>query len=253
MTTPPLTDEQQAKFLRESSTGVYLSSSVGACLGDVVTPTGFKRYLEELRQAAGNSTHPLEQMLWEQFAMAHHNLGRIYSQASGSKTINEVQIYSAVLIKLHAELRLLGETLNRMSKHDTSEVAHEAPKPGKKANSGDRSQVSGKQNTQLTGNEAGESDEPTVVPFTESASPPDGEINCCGGGFRIRGGNGCGCRLWHTARGHITPVPAPRRERRRRSPTGRHARRGAGRCVSCIVIWPRCERCCRPSGSSASS
>ena len=166
MTTPPLTDEQQAKFLRESSTGVYLASSVGACLGDIVTPTGFKRYLEELRQAAGASSHPLAQMLWEQFAMAHHNLGRLYSQASGSKTIDEVQVYSAVIIKLQSELRQLGETLGRMSKGATGRTAEKSQSPSKTQFSSTSSQNS---DTELTNNEAGGSDVPTVVPFTESA------------------------------------------------------------------------------------
>ena len=168
MTTPALTEEQQAKFLRESSTGVYLASSVGDCLGNVVTPAGFTIYMDELRQGAGNTTSPLVQMLWEQFAMAHHNLGRIYSQASGSKSIEEVQTYSAILIKLHAELRLLGETLNRMSKQDTSEASQDTSKPGKKANGRPLPPGSGTQNTQLTGNYAGESDEPTVIPITQS-------------------------------------------------------------------------------------
>ncbi len=166
---PPLTDEQQAKFLRESSTGVYLASSVGACLGEVVTPTGFRRYLEELRQAVGASSHPLAQMLWEQFAMAHHNLGRLYSQASGSKTIVEVQTYSAILIKLHAELRLLGETLLRLSKADTNKADDDASNRDEKADCRARPKDSGKQITELTNNEAGGSDEPNVVPFTQSA------------------------------------------------------------------------------------
>ena len=168
MTTASLTDEQQAEFLRESSAGVYLSSSVGACLGNVVTPTGFKRYLEELRQAAGDSTNPLTQMLWEQFAMAHHNLGRLYSQASQSKTLDEIQTYSAILLKLHAELRLLGETLHRLSKHDTTEATHEASSSDNQADCRARPKDSGKQDTQLT-SKAGGTDEPTVVPFTQSA------------------------------------------------------------------------------------
>lgn len=168
MTTPTLTEEQQAKFLRESSAGVYLASSVGECLGNVVTAPGFRRYLEELRQAAGNPTDPLQQMLWEQFAMAHHNLGRLYHQASGSKTVDEVQTYSAVLLKLHSELRQLGETLHRMSKSGLGGVGGSSTQPSSSMTA-DRPTDSGERDTQLTGNKAGGVDEPTVIPFTEPA------------------------------------------------------------------------------------
>ena len=170
MTTPPLTDEQQAKFLRESSAGVYLSSSVAACLGNAVTPTGFKRYLADIRKSAGASAHPLAQMLWEQFALAHHNLGRLYSQASQSKTLDEIQTYSAILLKLHAELRLLGETLHKLSKPNTNEANHEAPPSGQKPDVRARPEGFEKQNTEETSNAVGDSDEPTVIPITESSS-----------------------------------------------------------------------------------
>ena len=73
-----LSVEQQAQFLRDSSAGVYLSASVGACLGNTISPPGFKAYLDQLLISAGDSVHPLTRMMWEQFAMGHHNLGRLY-------------------------------------------------------------------------------------------------------------------------------------------------------------------------------
>jgi len=164
-TTTTLTDAQQAAFLRDSSASVYLTSSVGACLGNVVTPTGFRLYLEELRQAAGNPTDPLQQMLWEQFAMAHHNLGRLYHQASGAKTIDEVQIYYAVTLKLHAELRQLGETLHRLSKSERSSAASSSKQPSMTA---DLPTDSGGRDTQQGSTESEGTDDRTIIPFTES-------------------------------------------------------------------------------------
>lgn len=169
-TTTTLTDAQQAAFLRDSSASVYLTSSVGACLGNVVTPTGFRLYLEELRQAAGNPTDPLQQMVWEQYVMAHHNLGRLYHRASGSATIDEAAVYSSIIIKLHAELRLLSETLHRLSKPGVAKTADTPPSRRGQSMAAARPADFENSNTQLTSNEAGEPDEPNVIPFIEPAS-----------------------------------------------------------------------------------
>ena len=161
-----LSVEQQAQFLRESSAGVYLSASVGACLGNTISPLGFKEYLDELRASAGDSVHPLTRMMWEQFAMGHHNLGRLYSRAAQSTTIDEMTAYSAIIVKLHAELRLLSETLHRLNKPGLAAAADEHPQSKKASRPADFENS----NTQLTSNEAGEPDEPNVIPFIEPAS-----------------------------------------------------------------------------------
>ena len=168
MTTASLTDEQQAAFLRESSAAAYLATSAGPCFGDSITPAGFRQYLEDLRREAGSPTHPVPRMLIEQLAMVHHSAGRIHSRVAEAKTLDEFSAYSAVLVKLLAEQRLLGETLHRLSKHDTTEATHEAPRPNKKADRRSRPKDSGKQHTQLTSNAVGDSDEPTIVPITQS-------------------------------------------------------------------------------------
>ena len=158
-----LTDEQQAEFLRDSAAGLYLSASVGPCLGNQITPTGFKQYLADLRQSAGASSNPLVQLLWEQFSLAHHNLGRLYSQASQSKTIDEMQAYSMVIIKLHAELRLLGETLNRLQKPGEAHAADDHDRRKSAARRGN----SESRDIKLGSNESGDADDRTVIPFTE--------------------------------------------------------------------------------------
>ena len=162
-----LSVEQQAQFLHDSSAGVYLSASVGACLGNTISPPGFKAYLDQLLISAGDSAHPLTRMMWEQFAMGHHNLGRLYSRAAQSTTIDEMTAYSAIIVKLHAELRLLSETLHRLHKPGVAECPpcqHGQSKPAARPADFENS------NTQLTSNEAGEPDEPNVIPFIEPAS-----------------------------------------------------------------------------------
>ncbi len=162
--TSSLTDTQQAAFLRDSSAGLYLSASVGPCLGNQVSPTGFKAYLDELRLSAGDSTHPLTRMMWEQFAMGHHNLGRLYSQASQSKTIDEMSAYSTVIVKMHTELRLLSETLHRLNKPGLAAAADEHPQSKKASRPGD----SGERDTQLRSKATEDHHEPSILPFTES-------------------------------------------------------------------------------------
>lgn len=164
----PLSDEQQSTLLRESSAAVYLNASVGTCFGGSVTVAGFKQYLADLRQSAGSSSHPLEQMLWEQFAMAHHNLGRLYARAAESKMIDEVQIYSVVLLKLHAELRLLGESLHRMAKAEASGKADGVSNQPQQSKLNGPVQASGKPNTELTSNAEELHHEPHVIPFAQS-------------------------------------------------------------------------------------
>ena len=164
----PLSSEQQSLFMRESSAAVYLNASVGTCFGDSVTVAGFKQYLAELRQLAGNSSHPLEQMLWEQFALAHHNLGRLYSLATESKTIDEVQTYSVVILKLHAELRLLGESLHRMARAEASGKADGVSNQPQPSKLNAPVQAPGKPNTELTGNAEALHHEPHVIPFAQS-------------------------------------------------------------------------------------
>ncbi len=159
-----LSVEQQAQFLRDSSAGVYLSASVGACLGNTISPLGFKAYLDQLLISAGDSAHPLTRMMWEQFAMGHHNLGRLYSRAAQSTTIEEMTAYSTVVVKMHSELRLLSETLHRLNKPGLAAAADERSQ-SKKAS---RPRDSENSNTQQGSTESGDTEEPNVLPFTES-------------------------------------------------------------------------------------
>ena len=164
----PLSSEQQSMFMRESSAAVYLNASVGTCFGDSVTVAGFKQYLAELRQLAGNTSHPLEQMLWEQFALAHHNLGRLYSLATESKSIDEVQTFSAVILKLHAELRLLGESLYRISKSEAGGKVDGVSNQSQQSKLNGPVQALGKSNTKLTSNAEELHHEQHVIPFSKS-------------------------------------------------------------------------------------
>ena len=167
-TTTTLTDAQQAAFLRESAGGLYLSASVGPCLGNHITPAGFKEYLANLRQSAGSSSNPLEQLLWEQLALGHHNLGRLYSRAAEAKTIDEVGCYSSITNKLHGELRLLSETLHRIQKSGGATAADNSSSPHKQTMAAARPADLENSNTQQGSKPTGDDHEPSILPFTES-------------------------------------------------------------------------------------
>ncbi len=166
--TSNLTDTQQAAFLRDSSAGLYLSASVGPCLGNQISPTGFKEYLANLRQSAGSSSNPLEQLLWEQLALGHHNLGRLYSRAAEAKTIDEVGCYSSITNKLHGELRLLSETLHRIQKSGGATAADNSSSPHKQTMAAARPADLENSNTQQGSKPTGDDHEPSILPFTES-------------------------------------------------------------------------------------
>ena len=56
--------------------GSYLYATASHIVGSNISPESFVAYLDQLLEEAGQPTDPIERMLIEQIAMAHHNIGR---------------------------------------------------------------------------------------------------------------------------------------------------------------------------------
>ncbi len=119
LTDPPsdLTDEekqnldqiiQQATILRELSGGLCLAKILKEDFGSKVGITGFQYYRDQLFRDAGNPDDPIERMLIEQLAFAHHNLARLYIQATSATTPKQTEIYYAAAARLLSEFRRLA-------------------------------------------------------------------------------------------------------------------------------------------------
>ena len=109
-----LSPEEQHEFLRKHGFahnlkhkmgGSYLYATASQIVGPDVSPESFVAYLDQLVEEAGQPTDPIERMLIEQIAMAHHNIGRLYVRAASAETLDQVNVYNAAAARLLAEFR----------------------------------------------------------------------------------------------------------------------------------------------------
>lgn len=115
-----LTDRQQevmdgiqhkANIIRDVAFPAAMAAAIP--VSHEVGPASFKVYLDGLRKDAGNPTDPVEIMLVEQLALAHHRVAQLHVQAEQSKTIDEAKVFTVAAARLTGELRRLALALNQ--------------------------------------------------------------------------------------------------------------------------------------------
>ena len=101
---PPRPSDLQARQLRETASSCYL---YGASAGvfPAVEAAAYTAYLEQLLKDAGDPGDPIERMLVEQLAQAHHAVGRLYFKASNSETVDAAGVYLVAAARLMNEFR----------------------------------------------------------------------------------------------------------------------------------------------------
>jgi hypothetical protein len=99
---PPV--DVHALSLRWSAAGCYLYGASAGVFPQVET-VAFTKYMDGLRWAAGDATDPVEQMLIEQVALAHHAVGRLHIKASAAEGAVAAGVYLAAAARLTAEFR----------------------------------------------------------------------------------------------------------------------------------------------------
>jgi hypothetical protein len=108
---PPAEDEDQRRFhglaenLRDKTAAAYLSVVTAGVPGSTMPPEAYLQYLQTLLAEAGNPSDPIERMLIEQIALAHHNIGRLYSRAANTQHLDQSKAYYAAAVRLLAEFR----------------------------------------------------------------------------------------------------------------------------------------------------
>jgi hypothetical protein len=100
----PQPTDPHALRLRWSAAGVYL---FGASAGvfPLVEAAAFTQYMDAVRRDAGDPADPVEQMLLEQVALAHHAVGQLFMKASAAETVGAAGVYLAAATRLTAEVR----------------------------------------------------------------------------------------------------------------------------------------------------
>jgi hypothetical protein len=83
----------------------YLAGSATPALPQRIPAESFQAYLDKLLQDAGAAKDPIEKILVEQVAMAHHNIGRLYLSAARNESLEQVQAYHQAASRLLGELR----------------------------------------------------------------------------------------------------------------------------------------------------
>jgi hypothetical protein len=100
-------------------------------LGSTFDGAAYKIYLDDVLSRCSDPADPIERMLLEQLALAHHALGRLHVRAAEARSLPEAQLYHASAARLLGEFRLTALALKtyRMSGESTGRVSA-SPRPG---------------------------------------------------------------------------------------------------------------------------
>jgi hypothetical protein len=80
-------------------------SATALGLDALVDPTGCRCYLDAVIRDAGGPTDPIEVMMLEQLALAHHRIAQLHGCAGQANQPEAVKVYSAAAARLWGEFR----------------------------------------------------------------------------------------------------------------------------------------------------
>ena len=98
--------EREADIIQDALFAASMAGAISASNG--VSSSGFKVFLERLLKQAGNPTDPVERMMIEQLALAHHRIAQLHVQAAEADTVDAAKQYTAMAIRLTGELRRMS-------------------------------------------------------------------------------------------------------------------------------------------------
>ena len=115
-----LTPEQQVVMDRVQSKAdiirdIAFPAAMAAALPiakDIGT-AAFKLYRDGLLKQAGSPTDPIEVMLIEQLALAHHRIGQLHVEAEQAKSVEESKVFTMAAARLTGEFRRLALALSQ--------------------------------------------------------------------------------------------------------------------------------------------
>lgn len=99
--------KREGRILRDLSCGLYLAAALGPSYSQQIGPTGYHAYRDQLVRDAGNPGDPIEVMMIEQAALAHHQIATLHVRAAAATTVEATKAYQAVACRLMGEFRRL--------------------------------------------------------------------------------------------------------------------------------------------------
>src|SRR5262249_34717623 len=129
-----LTAEQKAENLKHKGMPGYLYGALAGLLGHDFDVETFGLYLDGFLREAGSPADPVERMLLEQLALAHHVIGRPHGRAGCRAGLEELKAYHAAAARLLAEFRRTALALKAYREPAAVQQAHatrEGPRKGK--------------------------------------------------------------------------------------------------------------------------
>lgn len=100
-----LVTEGQAYNLKERVPAAYLYCAAPTAIRNGQSGPSCATYLDNFLEEAGAPTDPVERMLLEQIAIAHHGIGRLHTEAASATTPEAANIYNSAAAKLLGEFR----------------------------------------------------------------------------------------------------------------------------------------------------
>src|SRR5262249_35201294 len=114
--------DQDATTLKDETDGCYLYGTLAPLFGTQINNLAYRAYLKQLFHEVGNPSDPLERMVIEQLALAHHCIGRLHVKSASSKTMHEATAYIAAAARLMTEYRRSALALKTY--RDPARAAH---------------------------------------------------------------------------------------------------------------------------------
>ena len=103
--------ESAACHFRYTMPAAYLFAIHATVVGKKASIEGAKEYLQQLMADLGNPTDPLEQMVIQQIAIAHHSLGRLHTGRATATTAAQIKQLDTATTQQSAEFRGLVQVL----------------------------------------------------------------------------------------------------------------------------------------------
>ena len=130
-----LSARDRAENFRKGSGAIYLGNISGAVMRGTDDPEMMVHYLHGLTADCNAHTNPMQRLLVEQIACAHHRIASMHCNAANAKTPESMVAYNAAAARLMAELRksmlalqqlqnisMRGTTFRKISKAQVKEI-----------------------------------------------------------------------------------------------------------------------------------
>lgn len=117
---PALTTQQRATMAKVQKEAdiirdLAFPAAMAGCipLGSEIGSSAWKVYLDEFVRDTGDPTDPIERLMVQQLALAHHRIGQLHIRAESADSVEAAKQYAAAAVRLTGEFRRLALALRQ--------------------------------------------------------------------------------------------------------------------------------------------